>query len=237
MDTKVEQGNVKFCVKLGKSVTETLNMSFEGGRTSLQEDKRSGRPSMSITPKMWNEFGNLCMRIVGWHAGRRMTINDIADIIGVSYRSVQTILTSELYTRRVAAKFVAPPLLSPEQKEHRVAVRQDLRGRAADNPSFTSRITTGDEFWVYGYNPETKRQSQWKSPSSPRPNKARMSRRSTKTMFIVFFDIRGIVHPEFVPQSQTVNTKVLLRSSAAFEGEHSVKATRSVAREELNSPR
>jgi hypothetical protein len=30
---------------------------------------------------------------------------------------------------------------------------------------------------------------------------------STKTMLIVFFDIRGIVHREFNPQGQTVNTK------------------------------
>jgi histone-lysine N-methyltransferase SETMAR len=34
-----------------------------------------------------------------------------------------------------------------------------------------------------------------------------MSRSSTKTMLIVFFDIRGIVHREFVPQGQTVNKK------------------------------
>jgi hypothetical protein len=76
---------------------------------------------------------------------------------------------------------------------------------------------------------ETKWQSlQWKSPSSPQLKKARMSRSSTKTM-LVFFDIRNIVHRKFVPQGQPVNTKVLLRSSAVFEGEHSVKATGSVA--------
>jgi histone-lysine N-methyltransferase SETMAR len=42
-----------------------------------------------------------------------------------------------------------------------------------------------------------------------------MSRSSTKTMLIVFFDIRSIVHREFVPQGQIVNKKfyceVLLR--------------------------
>jgi histone-lysine N-methyltransferase SETMAR len=93
--------------------------------------------------------------------------------------------------RRVAAKFV-PRLLTPEHKEHRVAVCQDL----------------GDESWVYGYDPETKWQSsQWKSPSSPRPKKVRMSRSSTKTMLIVFFDICSIVHRKFVPQGQTVNKK------------------------------
>ncbi|UYV78712.1 hypothetical protein LAZ67_16002510 [Cordylochernes scorpioides] len=40
--------------------------------------------------------------------------------------------------------------------------------------------------------------------SSPRPKKARMSKSRIKTMIIVFFDIRGIVHCEFVPQGQAV---------------------------------
>jgi hypothetical protein len=34
-----------------------------------------------------------------------------------------------------------------------------------------------------------------------------MGRSSTKTMLIVFIDIRSIVHHEFVPQGQTVNKK------------------------------
>jgi histone-lysine N-methyltransferase SETMAR len=53
----------------------------------------------------------------------------------------------------------------------------------------------------HGYDPETKQQSsQWKSPSSPQPKKPRMSRSSTKTMLIVFFDIHSIVHCKFIPQ-------------------------------------
>jgi hypothetical protein len=110
---------VKFCVKLGKSVTETLNMlqqaygdeamsrmqcfewyrRFRGGRTSL-EDERSGRPFTSITLENVERIRELV------HTDRQRTINDIADIVGVSYGSVQTILMSELNMRRVAAKFV-----------------------------------------------------------------------------------------------------------------------------------
>ena len=41
--------------------------------------------------------------------------------------------------------------------------------------------------------------------SSPRPKKARMSRSRVKTMIIVFFDSRDIVHKEFVSPGQTVN--------------------------------
>ncbi|UYV63675.1 NOS1 [Cordylochernes scorpioides] len=41
-------------------------------------------------------------------------------------------------------------------------------------------------------------------------SKARMSKSRIKTMIIVFFDIRGIVHCEFVPQGQTVNSAFYL---------------------------
>ena len=59
---------------------------------------------------------------------------------------------------------------------------------------------------VYACQPETKQQSsQWKSHFSPRPQKARQSRSSLKSMLIIFFDIRGIVHREFLPEGQTVN--------------------------------
>ena len=71
-----------------------------------------------------------------------------------------------------------------------------------------SRIITGDENLVYGYDPEIKQQSlQWKSPGFPRPKKARQSRSATKSVLIVFFDIRGIVQHEFSPEGQTVNAK------------------------------
>jgi len=105
----------------------------------------------------------------------------------------------------VAAKFM-PRLLTREQKEHRVAVCQQLSQCALDDPSFMSRVITGDESWVYGYDTETKQKSsQWKSPGSPRPKKVRQNRIMTKSMLIVFFNIRGIVHHEFAPQGQTVN--------------------------------
>jgi histone-lysine N-methyltransferase SETMAR len=135
----------------------------------------------------------------------RKTIKDIPAIVNVSYGTVQTILTCDLNMHHVAAKFV-PTLLIPRTKEHRVTICQELRQRAVDDPSFMSKVITGDESWVYGYDPETKQSSQWKSPGSPRP-KARQSRSATKSMLIVFFDIRGIVHHEFVPEGQRVNAE------------------------------
>jgi len=221
MDVKLEQrANIKFCVKLGKSEVETFEMirrayrneamsrarcfewhaCFKRARTSLKDDERSGRPSTSSTPKN--------VETIRWfvHEDRRRTIKDITTVVNVSYGTVQTILMCDLNMHRVAAKFI-PRLLTPEQKGHHVAICQELRPRAVDDPSFMSRVITGDESWVYGYDPETKQQSsQWKSPGSPRPKKARQRRSATKSM-LVFFDIPGTVHHEFVPEGQTVNAE------------------------------
>jgi len=152
-----QRANIKFCVKLGKSGAETFEMirraygneamsrarcfewhaRFKKGRTSLEEDESSGRPSTSSKPKNVETIRRLV------HEDRRRTIKDISAIPNVSYGAVQTILTCGLNMRRVAAKFV-PTLLTPEQKEHRVAICQELRQLALDDPSFMSRVITGD---------------------------------------------------------------------------------------------
>ena len=64
----------------------------------------------------------------------------------------------------------------------------------------------------HGYDPETKQMlSQWKSPNSPRPKKARQVRRNVKSMLIVFFDVQGIVHKEFVPLVQPLMESFTVR--------------------------
>jgi len=88
--------------------------------------------------------------------------------------------------RRISTWFV-PRLLSDDQKAHRVSVCRELKQQARDDPNFIYNIITGDETWVYGYDPDTKQQSsQWKSPNSPRPRKARQVRSDVKSMLIFF---------------------------------------------------
>jgi len=93
-----------------------------------------------------------------------------------------------------------------EQKVNWLEICQDLLGRIKIEPNFLHKVITGDESWVFDYDPEIKRQSEeWHTKSSPHPKKACMSRSRVKNMIIVFFDSCGIVHKEFVPTGQTVN--------------------------------
>jgi hypothetical protein len=57
--------------------------------------------------------------------------------------------------RCISARFV-PRLLNDDLKAHHVSVCRELKQQAKDDPNFISSIITGDETWVYGYDPETK---------------------------------------------------------------------------------
>ena len=71
-----------------------------------------------------------------------------------------------------------------------------------------SRAVTGDESWIFKYDPLSKGQSlEWKNASLPRPKKARLKSK-IKVKPIVFFNVRGIVHVEFLPQRQSINQNV-----------------------------
>ena len=122
---------------------------FNDGRTSVDDDKRSGQTSTNTTPE---NMAKVCEPIL---ADRRQNIHDVCEIVGLSYGTVQRILADNLNMRRISARL----MLSDDQKAHRVSVRRKLKQQARDNPNFLSNIITGYEKWVYGYDPETKQQS------------------------------------------------------------------------------
>ena len=91
-------------------------------------------------------------------------------------KTVRTILVDTLGMRKVCAKMM-PRLLTEEQKAQRLNACRDIRQQIEVDKNFLENVITGDESWVFQYDPETKRQNrQWKSVSSPRPKKARMQR-------------------------------------------------------------
>ena len=93
-----------------------------------------------------------------------------------------------------------------------MSVATNMLQEAESDRNFMGQIVTGDETWVYGYDPETKRQSsQLKCADSPRPKETRQMRSKVKVMLIVFFDMEGIVDYEYVPQGQTVNQQFYLQ--------------------------
>jgi hypothetical protein len=89
------------------------------------------------------------------HEDHHQTIHELTDTAGISYEVCQEFLTENLNMRRISAKFV-PQLLTNDQKPWHVKMRLELREKANEDPTFIPRIITGDESWIYGYDPETK---------------------------------------------------------------------------------
>ncbi|UYV70083.1 hypothetical protein LAZ67_7001725 [Cordylochernes scorpioides] len=216
---------IKFCVKneikcadafrmltvaYGEATLDRNNVyrwykMFSEGREDVNDEERAGRPSTSTTDEKINEVEKMIL------ANRRITVREVAEGLNISIGSCHSIFINDLGMRRVAAKFV-PKLLNCDQKQHRMNIANEMLDSVRDDPNLLQRVITGDEAWVYGYDVETKAQSsQWKLPHEPRPKKARQVRSNVNVLLTVFFDCRGVVHHEFLPQGRTVNKEYYLQ--------------------------
>ena len=149
------------------------------------------------------------------------------------------VLTNKLNKKKKFSKWV-PHLLTDEQKDSRVNFsRNFLRRFQAEQNDFLGRIITGDETWVYSWDPETKRQSaEWRDFDEPRPEKVRRKQGALKVMHMIFFDMNGVILRWPIPIGTTINAqyykKVLARQTQTC---HSKETTRAVGVRHLVSPR
>jgi hypothetical protein len=155
---------------LSRSKTFEWYSRFRNGRTSIDDDPHTGQPSTVRT----NETVDRVNAVI--HGNQHLTIREIADEFNLSFGTCQAILMQDLGMRRVSAKLV-PRLLTQDQTEHHATACRRLLQLAENDATFLPSIITGDESWVYGYDPDTKQMSsQWKTPSSPWPKKVRQVR-------------------------------------------------------------
>ncbi|XP_075526924.1 protein GVQW3-like [Dermacentor variabilis] len=178
---------------MGRSGVFEWHKLFREGRERVEDDDRCGCPSTSKTNENVSREKNLL------NSDRWMSITMIADDLSIPQTQVFKIVTENLATRKVCAKFV-PRVVPEQQKANQKAICQDLLHHVNEDPDFLDNAVTGEETWVFDYNPESKQQSsEWHTPSSPRPKKARMSKSKQKSMLTCFFDRHGVIHKEFVP--------------------------------------
>jgi len=121
---------IKFCFKLGKTATECYEMLkiafgeqamgrfqtfqwfswFKAGRTSIDDDERSGRPVSSSAPEMIERVRQIIRE------DHRCTIDEVSMLVRISRGTCHQILKEDLKMRHVSSKFV-PRLLSVDQKQ------------------------------------------------------------------------------------------------------------------------
>jgi hypothetical protein len=173
--------------------------AFDNGRTDVQDEQRSGRPSSSTTDD------NVC-RIEGLiQENRRIRLRDIADEHNISIGTVQNIVHEQLGYRKVCSRWV-PKQITEVHKSIRMGLSLvHLTRYHEEGVHFLQRIVTADETWVHHVTPERKQASMtWKHASSP-PSKKSKTTQSAKIMATVFWDHKDGFLVDFLTQVDTVN--------------------------------
>ena len=114
---------------------------FKRGRTSLEDEARSGRPLDATDEEMCKKVRDLV------YYDRRIQVEEIAQALGISHGSVSTILHDRLGMRKLTARWV-PRSLSDEQMATRASGCSALLKRFRSKRWFS--FASGDCRWDLG---------------------------------------------------------------------------------------
>ncbi|GFO32119.1 LOW QUALITY PROTEIN: histone-lysine N-methyltransferase SETMAR [Plakobranchus ocellatus] len=188
---------------------------FKDGRTSLQDEPRSGRPN--TTNNDWNTARvDELIKV-----DRRVKLKEISLILDIPKTNVYEIVHDKLGYCKVSARWV-PKMLSDEHKHQRVEISQILlhrcqqegdetvdvgpRGDHCARNKLLEHLITGDETCLHLSTPETKHDSMTrKHPSSPVTKKFKVQQSATKVMATMFWDSCGMILLNILPKGESAN--------------------------------
>ena len=101
-------------------------------------------------------------------------------------------------------------MLTEEHRLKRQASALDSPTRySEEGDDFLSRVVTGDETWVSHATPDSKQQSmERRHTSSPTKTKFKQTTSTRKIMCTAFWDRKGVLLVDFLPQGSTINAGV-----------------------------
>lgn len=138
------------------------------------------------------------------NSDRRVTVDQAAEMVSVTKHTAQMIITNVLGLKRVCERWV-PRLLTPEQRQHRIATCQELLDRhEAEGDDFLSKIVAGDETFVCYYLPERRPSVTYKYPG---PEKNKIIQSQFRVLFAVFYDMQGLLLAHPVPDQTNMTAE------------------------------
>lgn len=172
---------------------------FRRGRASLGTVPSTGRPKTAVTP----ENVAVVRRMI--QDDRHITYEQIRATLGIGMTAIQTVLHGELGVRKLVSRWV-PHNLSEEQKAARVNwCRSTLQRFNGGKSKAVYNIVSGDESWIYSYEPERKHQSAvWVFAGEIKPTKVVRSRSVSKKMVASFVAKTGHVVTVPLEERRTV---------------------------------
>ncbi|GFU33812.1 HTH_48 domain-containing protein [Nephila pilipes] len=175
---------------------------FNRGRCSIQDESRAGRPKSVVVPEKINAVRELIKQ------DRHVTYREIEASLDISMTSINKILHEHLSVKKICSCWI-PHNLTNAQKKARVDWCKEMLEKYIQGTSkAVYNIYTGDESWIYAYEPETKQQSTvWVFQDEAKPTKVVRGRSTSKQMIACFFGINGHVATVALEQRRTVNSE------------------------------
>ncbi len=175
---------------------------FKFGRTSTNDEPRSGRPLGVTSPEMIARIEKL---VTG---DRKLKLRELADMVSISSERVYNILHNHLNMLKLCTRWV-PRVITNDQKRERVECSEANLSMIKRNRSeFFRRLIIVDETWIHHYTPETAQQSkQWVSKGQSAPKRPKSQQSAGKVMATVFWDARGIIHVDHLEHGRTITAQ------------------------------
>jgi histone-lysine N-methyltransferase SETMAR len=173
--------------------------AFRGGRTSVFDDDREGRPQ-----EISDNVDEKLLKTV--QEERRISIRTLSTALNISVGSVHARLKA-LGVRKLCSRFV-PRFLSGEMMENRrIACESNIDMWNQHGDKFLWNILTEDETPLSTYIPESKRDSsEWKLPGEKPSIKMRSGTSHRRMLMLsIFWDSKGVVHMDFADKSVKIN--------------------------------
>ena len=132
-------------------------------------------------------------------------MQEIEELSGIHLSSVLKILRERLGLHKICACWV-PYLLTYEQKQSRVRLASQVIDKC--DPCRLEEIVTGDETWIYHFQPDSKAKNKvWVSSEGDRPVIARLCKTLNRMLYAIFFDSKGPDLQIQVPKGSCVTGK------------------------------
>ena len=175
---------------------------FNDGLESVENDPRLGRPVSVLTEKNVATVKTLI------EEDARYTLQEIEELSGTHSSSVLKILHERLGLPKICTRWI-PHLLTDEQKHSWVRLAsQVIEKYGKCDPCRLKEIVTGDETWIYHFQPDSKAKNKvLVSSEGDRPVIAHRCKTSNHMLYAIFFDSKGPVLQIPVPKGSFVTGK------------------------------
>ena len=178
------------------TVTRWFKDFQTGEREGINDRDRPGRPRCTKSEENIIRIRDMINK------DKRLTVREMEDSTGIPKSSIHEILQDHLKLKKLCARWV-PHIFSPEQKQQRVAMAQQLIPMLNDKHLFW---VTGDESWFMFHQMQSKLQNVvWIGDDEERPQVARSSFRSRKRMFTIFISRTDVELIDVLQEGQHIN--------------------------------